>query len=517
VRSSAPAITGPQVDAAALRGFLARHGEERLHDARAALGGGVHPLGAGPRGRVRGRVAQQLGVAGDHREGVVELVGHAGEQRAERGELLALVERLALARDLGLGDLQRGEVEQAGHRAGSPLVLDDAGGHDRREWRAVGPAHLDLDVVDPALGRGEDRPALRRVGEQTVAVERLELLEGEPEGGEEGLVREHQPPVGEPGDAHRRRVALGDGAEALLARLQLGQRPLLGRDVDVEAADLDHPPRRVPHRKPDHQGPGVGVVRLEMLLVAGRLAPLHHLLVEAADHGGLVRREYLGRIPAEHLGRRPAEHLRHLRVEHQVAAGEILQVHADRGVLHERGQPGLAILERRLGPLALRDVERDAAHHRDPPVPVADREADGVGPVVAADVRVVLLVGEDAPGLDDLAVDAVGLRRRLGREQVEGRLADRLRRVAAEELGALRIREQVAALAVFQVDDERGVLHQRRQAGLALPDRRLGLALLGRVAADGLEFDQPAGLVEQRPVGPPLPAPPPVGRTVSIS
>ena len=169
-----------------------------------------------------------------------------------------------------------------------------------------------------------------------------------------------------------------DLAQPPLARRELGERPLLGRDVEVEAADPDDPAGRVAHREADHHAPGVGVAALEALLPPGRLAPLQHLRVEAADRRRLLRRQHLLGAAAQQLGGRPAEDAAHLRVEHQVAAVEALQVHADRRVLHERGQPRLALLERRLGPHALADVAPDRDEVGEAAGRVAERRDRGV-------------------------------------------------------------------------------------------------------------------------------------------
>ena len=79
--------------------LLARHGEERAHDARAALGRRADLRG----GDLRCGVAlllEQHGARDDDRQRIVELVRNAGQQRAECGELLALVQGLALPRQL---------------------------------------------------------------------------------------------------------------------------------------------------------------------------------------------------------------------------------------------------------------------------------------------------------------------------------------------------------------------------------------------------------------------------------
>ena len=48
------------------------------------------------------------------RKGVVQFVGHTGQQRAERGELLALVQQFALPHQLFRGTLLLGDVASDG-------------------------------------------------------------------------------------------------------------------------------------------------------------------------------------------------------------------------------------------------------------------------------------------------------------------------------------------------------------------------------------------------------------------
>ena len=110
---------------------------------------------------------EHLGLADDRGERVVELVADAGEQRAERGQLLGLVQGLARARQLLLGALAVGDVE-----------MDAADGVDlpslRREarCRATGPSArrrrpdhpiLELDRVARESSCGRNRaPAPNR-------------------------------------------------------------------------------------------------------------------------------------------------------------------------------------------------------------------------------------------------------------------------------------------------------------------------------------------------------------------
>ena len=77
----------------------ARQRQEVPHDADAASGGIVDLLRAPAHHGVARRVAEKLRVAGDHGQGVVELMGHARQERAHRRDLLALEEPLGALAD----------------------------------------------------------------------------------------------------------------------------------------------------------------------------------------------------------------------------------------------------------------------------------------------------------------------------------------------------------------------------------------------------------------------------------
>ena len=143
-----------------------RHGEEGPHDAGAALGGGVDLLDPRRHRRVGRHLAQHRGIADDDRERVVELVRHAGEQRPERRQLLALVQRLARARHLRLGGAQRGQVDRARHDRRLALEQDRPRGQRRRHLGAVGaPQHqLEVGHLAPGGDLGVDPVALAGSG-----------------------------------------------------------------------------------------------------------------------------------------------------------------------------------------------------------------------------------------------------------------------------------------------------------------------------------------------------------------
>ena len=86
---------------AALGRAVARERQEVLHDSRTALGRGVDLVGARLVRRLGGALLQQHHLPHDDGERVVELVRHAGEQRAHRRDLLALQQLIrALAHGL---------------------------------------------------------------------------------------------------------------------------------------------------------------------------------------------------------------------------------------------------------------------------------------------------------------------------------------------------------------------------------------------------------------------------------
>jgi len=67
------------------------------------------------------------------------------------------------------------------------------------------------------------------------------------------------------------------------------------------------------------------------------------------------------------------------------------------------------------------------------------------------------------------------------REQVERRAADDLGGLAAKDFGAFRVSQQIAALAILEVQYQRHVVHQRCQPGLAFAQRLLDAPALGDV------------------------------------
>ena len=159
---------GVDLDRAVLLGLAAGHGEEGPDDARATVRRGADLDRALARLVVGCQLLEQAGVPDHHRERVVELVGDAGEQRAERAHLLVLMEDLALPLELGLDALGLGQVDDRGHHRLAALEGDQLGGEAPPELGAVGPAQADLDAVEIALPPDQrrsspaDRPDRRR-------------------------------------------------------------------------------------------------------------------------------------------------------------------------------------------------------------------------------------------------------------------------------------------------------------------------------------------------------------------
>ncbi|MFK4673424.1 hypothetical protein ABIF37_005827 [Bradyrhizobium diazoefficiens] len=113
---AASSVRRIDVDLARLERLLAGEGEQVLGQLRAALGGVVDQLGdGGELGTIGDRIRQNTDRAGDDGQHVVEVVGDAAGQLADRIHLLDLPE-------LGFGGLLLGEVaadeEMAPHRLG---------------------------------------------------------------------------------------------------------------------------------------------------------------------------------------------------------------------------------------------------------------------------------------------------------------------------------------------------------------------------------------------------------------
>ena len=152
-----------------LRRSGAGHGEERLDDPGTALGCRMHPAGPLPRRLVLRQLLHHAGIADHDRERVVELVRDAGQEGAQGRQLLALVQGLALALDLGLGGVPLGEVDDRGDEGRLALILDQPRGGGGREGGAVQPTQDLLQALDDPVrihGR-EEVLRVRRIPRRT--------------------------------------------------------------------------------------------------------------------------------------------------------------------------------------------------------------------------------------------------------------------------------------------------------------------------------------------------------------
>ncbi len=102
--------------------LLPRHGEEGSHDPRAALRRRANLRCCSLRGRVA-LFLEHDRPGHDHGKRVVELVGDAGQERAERGQFFALIGRFALAGQLLRRALFLRDVASDGQHVRLALIL----------------------------------------------------------------------------------------------------------------------------------------------------------------------------------------------------------------------------------------------------------------------------------------------------------------------------------------------------------------------------------------------------------
>ena len=134
-----------QANVASLGRLLAGQGQEVAHDADASVGAGQDLLGSRDGSRILRRFPEQVALPEHDRQGIVQLVGHPGEQRAHRRDLLALEKSLgALVHD----GLERAVL--AVEREVELAVLDQQ--HHQHEARGQEP-------VDPTGVEAEVEPA----------------------------------------------------------------------------------------------------------------------------------------------------------------------------------------------------------------------------------------------------------------------------------------------------------------------------------------------------------------------
>ena len=208
-----------------------------------------------------------------------------------------------------------------------------------------------------------------------------------------------------------------------------------------------------------------------------RLARLEHAAIVLDDLVGDLRREQIVVVLADHLVDRQPEGAGPDRVDHQVAPGQVLHEHRARRALDHGVEQAVALDQRPLGLLALRDVADE--RHGEPPALHAeaaqadfDRERGAVLPAMPGVER------QHLPGFEP----------RPDRVLEVGVDVD-LRRAHAHELVA-RVPEAVARLLVDVEDDAAapvqeegvgGVVHEDAEAALARPQLVLGPAELGDV------------------------------------
>ncbi len=82
----------PQVDRLRPQGLLARESQQLSGQPLAAIGGAQNGRGAPLRRQALGLLAQQLGIGAHHRQQIVEIMGNAASQAADRFHALGLTQ-----------------------------------------------------------------------------------------------------------------------------------------------------------------------------------------------------------------------------------------------------------------------------------------------------------------------------------------------------------------------------------------------------------------------------------------
>ncbi|MGC4116217.1 MAG: hypothetical protein QM765_16895 [Myxococcales bacterium] len=185
---------------------------------------------------------QELGVAQDDAQDVVEVVGDAAGQRAHRLHLLGLVQLLAQVLGFALGGPLLGDVLGDGEQALAAADDQHLAALADLQGPAVGaPPGDGLGLEAPALLAHELAVALASVGRQEADLHRgpaedLAAVAGLL--GEGGIDLQHRP-RGDVAQGHHQRAAVEGLGELLLRRLQpLEGQPLLGHVLhDARGAD----------------------------------------------------------------------------------------------------------------------------------------------------------------------------------------------------------------------------------------------------------------------------------------
>ena len=161
LQGAGPLDHRPQVDRLAVRVGAPREGEQVRHDSRGPLALGIDRLGVAPRLGGEVLLHQQLGEAKHAIEGVVDLVGHAGGQLADRCEVPRALEALRLGlvehplRFFALGDVLD-HAEDALHRACLAGNGSDGDIHRNDSTAAVRELLLEAQHVDLATGKAPE-------------------------------------------------------------------------------------------------------------------------------------------------------------------------------------------------------------------------------------------------------------------------------------------------------------------------------------------------------------------------
>lgn len=293
------------VDRTPLHRARARHRKKGAHDPRAPIGGRADLFRTDLGCLVHGELVQQHRLPDDHRQGVVELVGDTREQGAERADLLALMQGLALPGDLGLRALLVGQVGEAGDDRRLTFILHQPRGQRCREHGAIGAPQHQLMAIQPAL--------LPHEAEYLVAIARLDIVAREPLHRDLDVVQlkqlakrgvdEQRRLVGQAGDDHRHRMALGDGPKALLARPERFRRPDPLADVAFDGDVVRQLPVWVMHGRD-----GRVLVQQPAVLVSTDQAPLPDLAtLQRVMH--LIEERSVVAVAAHELGGRPTQRL----------------------------------------------------------------------------------------------------------------------------------------------------------------------------------------------------------------
>ena len=429
----------------------------------------------------------ELGVAEDHRQHVVELVGHAAGQQADGLHLLCLAELF-----LHLAEL--GDVIDDGVEHGPPLDVDGARVHGHVAHRAVRPAvaELEVDALMPPRPRHLLLDLCGAEGVDLVDAHPLQLFPGPAVEGGRRLVGLEDAAVVRVDEQLDRGVPLEQGAELGLALAQgLLHLLALGDHLGEQYRAADGVRRLVPgvHGPAHPFAPAIPAEKLVLLaaLDGALQAALVHFPPAIGDLGEHLVMVEADEVPLAQVvvGQEAAAHrqVAHLPVEHGDGRRRLIDKQAEQQPLPAHG-------------LAQGVTLADVAEHEHHPEQFAVRGEDGRGRI--GNVAALAVPGDEG--------DVVG----------QGH-----RGPAGEHL-LHRARHRLAGAAVLEHEHPVKRLAFCRRSRPAGEGRRRRVDQghpAGRIrghdpVADGLEDDGPvlehgAGLgrgIEQGPVVRPLPA-----------